>query len=175
MKKSIYLSIIAVMLVFTACDEKAKDAVNDAAVAVSDSVKEGTKDAVEATKEAVSDAAEATKEAAKKVGDSVKKSTSEATEAVKSAVSTPAKPAVAAIPSAYMKCKGCHGSKGNAKALGKAKILMGQDKATLIASMNAYKEGTKNEVGSGALMRGQMAPIDDAGIEAIATYLSTVK
>ena len=76
------------------------------------------------------------------------------------------------MPAAYDKCKGCHGDDGKTAALGKSAVIGGQSKEAIIASMNAYKAGTKNEVGMGALMKGQAASMSDEDIEAVAEYLS---
>ncbi|HFD14634.1 MAG TPA: c-type cytochrome [Epsilonproteobacteria bacterium] len=75
-------------------------------------------------------------------------------------------------PASYAKCKGCHGADGKTKALGKSSVLAGQDKSALIDAIKGYQAGTRNVVGMGALMKGQVAGMSDADIEAIATYLS---
>jgi cytochrome c553 len=80
--------------------------------------------------------------------------------------------APATPPAAYDKCKGCHGVDGKTAALGKSAVIAGQSKEAIIASMNAYKAGTKNEVGMGALMKGQALSMSDEDIEAVAEYLS---
>ncbi|MEY3002029.1 MAG: hypothetical protein RLZZ428_404 [Pseudomonadota bacterium] len=75
-------------------------------------------------------------------------------------------------PTVFDKCKGCHGANGQQAAMGKSAIIAGQDKETLIASMKAYQAGTRNEVGFGGLMKGQLASVTDEDINAIAEYLS---
>ncbi len=61
------------------------------------------------------------------------------------------------------------------KALGKSEVIAGQSKDDLIAKIKEYKAGTRNVAGMGALMKGQVASLGDADIEAIATYVSGLK
>ncbi len=78
-------------------------------------------------------------------------------------------------PEVYAKCAGCHGKDGKMKALGKSEVIAGQSKDDLIAKIKEYKAGTRNVAGMGALMKGQVASLGDADIEAIATYVSGLK
>ncbi len=75
----------------------------------------------------------------------------------------------------YKKCAGCHGAKGEKKALGKSAVIGGVDKAKLVEQLKAYKAGTLNLHGMGGLMKGQMASYSDADIEALAAYISGLK
>lgn len=72
MKKITLLSLVVATLLFTACDEKAKDAVSGATGAVTDAVKESTSGAVDAAKKAAGEAADAAKAKAKEVVESAK-------------------------------------------------------------------------------------------------------
>lgn len=72
MKKITLLSLVVATLLFTACDEKTKDAVSGATGAVTDTVKESTSGAVDAAKKAAGDAADAAKAKAKEVVESAK-------------------------------------------------------------------------------------------------------
>ncbi|NPA03537.1 MAG: c-type cytochrome [Epsilonproteobacteria bacterium] len=72
----------------------------------------------------------------------------------------------------YKKCAGCHGLHGEKKALGKSAPIKGWDKEKIIEALKGYKAGTRNVYGMGALMKGQVASLSDADIEAIADYLS---
>ena len=75
----------------------------------------------------------------------------------------------------YKKCAACHGQHGEKKALGKSAVIGGLDAATIAADLKGYKAGTTNKKGMGALMKGQVAAYDDAQIEAVAAYISTLK
>ena len=75
----------------------------------------------------------------------------------------------------YKKCAACHGAKGEKPALGKSGIIGGQDAATTAADLKAYKAGTLNKKGMGALMKGQVASYSDADIDAVAAHIATLK
>jgi len=196
MKNITLLSLVAAALLFTACGEKTKEAAGDAANKVTEAVKADTTSALEATKKAAEDAAESAKAkaaevaaAAKEEADKMAAAAAEKAAAVSAAAAAKATAAADALkeraaaataavsatptaPAAYAKCKGCHGADGKTKALGKSEVIAGQDKAALVASINAYKAGTRNVAGMGMLMKGQVASMNDADIEAIADYLS---
>ena len=72
----------------------------------------------------------------------------------------------------YKKCAGCHGAHGEKKALGKSEVIKGWPKEKTIEALKGYKAGTRNVHGMGALMKGQVASLSDADIEAIADYIS---
>ena len=74
----------------------------------------------------------------------------------------------------YTKCVACHGVKAEKKALNKGQIIQGWDKAKLVASMKGYKDGSYGGAMKG-LMKGQLATYDDAKIEAVAEYITTLK
>ncbi len=94
MKKRVLLSLVAVSFLFTACDEKTKEAVSDATSAVTESAKEAAANAVDATKEAAVAAAAAAKEKASEVAEAAKEKASSAIESTKEAASEAAKKAV---------------------------------------------------------------------------------
>lgn len=75
----------------------------------------------------------------------------------------------------YKKCVACHGVKAEKPALGKSEVIAGWDKAKLVEELKAYKAGTLNKNGMGAMMKGQMASFSDADIEAVSEYISTLK
>ena len=187
MKKITMLSIVAAAVLFTGCGEEAKDSAAKAAESTKEAVshavdatKEAADKAVEATKDAAAEATaavtdtadkavEATKEAASKAVDSAKEGVAEATAAV---ADTAANIAGAA---AYAKCAGCHGADGKTLALGKSPVIAGQSKEELVTKLNGYKAGTINVSGMGTWMKGQVASMDDATIDALAAYISTMK
>ena len=72
----------------------------------------------------------------------------------------------------YKKCAGCHGMHGEKKALGKSEVIKGWPKEKTVEALKGYKAGTRNVHGMGALMKGQVAALSDADMEAIAEYLS---
>jgi len=72
----------------------------------------------------------------------------------------------------YKKCAGCHGAHGEKKALGKSEVIKGWPKDKVVEALKGYKAGTRNVHGMGALMKGQVASLSDADIEAIADYIS---
>ncbi len=180
MNKITILSIITASVLLVGCGEDSKKAASEA-----------TTKAVETTKEAVNNAADATKEAATKAVDATKEATAKAVEATKEAATATkesAKKAVDKIEKAagdavadeegkklFAKCSGCHGADGKTKALGKSVVIAGESKEDLVAKLNAYKAGTRNEAGMGTLMKGQVASLDDKSIAALAAYISTLK
>jgi len=196
MKNLTLLSLVAATLLFTACGEKTKEAASDAANKVTEAVKADATSAVDATKKAAANAAEAAKAKAAELAASAKDeadkmaaaaaekaaavsaaAAAKATEAAdalkeRAAAATAAVSATLTAPAAYAKCKGCHGADGKTKALGKSAVLAGQDKAALVTAINEYKAGTRNVAGMGMLMKGQVASMSDADIEAVADYLS---
>jgi len=163
-------------VLFVGCGEDSKKAASEAAAKKVESTKEAASHAVDATKDAADKAVEAAKKvevvakkAADKAVDATKKAASEATAAV---VDTAKNVAGAA---AYAKCAGCHGADGKTKALGKSPVIAGQTKEALVTKINGYKAGTIDAAGMGNLMKGQVATMDDAAIEAVSTYISTLK
>ena len=76
---------------------------------------------------------------------------------------------------AYAKCVSCHGANGEKAALGKSAIIKGQDAAKTVEQLNGYKAGTLNQHGMGALMKGQVASMDDAAIKAVSDYIAAMK
>lgn len=195
MKKITIFSLAAVAVLFTACGEETKKAVEEInKTKVAEAVKKDTVSAFEDAKIKMAEAAAAAKVAAAKMAEEAQveaeriaaEASAKAEELkaaaeveaieLKEAAEAKATEAMAAItptaPAAYDKCKGCHGKNGKTVALGKSAVIGGQSKEAIIASMNAYKAGTKNEVGMGALMKGQAASLSDEDIEAVAEYLS---
>ncbi|MEA3373181.1 MAG: c-type cytochrome [Campylobacterota bacterium] len=71
---------------------------------------------------------------------------------------------------AYKKCAGCHGANGEKVALGKSKVIKDMSKADIVAAMKGYKDGTYGGPMKG-LMKGQVASMSDADIQAIADMI----
>jgi len=76
---------------------------------------------------------------------------------------------------AFAKCAGCHGANGEKAALNKSAIISGQDAAKTVEQLKGYKAGTLNQHGMGGMMKMQVASLDDAGIQALADYIATLK
>ncbi len=75
----------------------------------------------------------------------------------------------------FAKCAGCHGQKAEKHALGKSAVIAGQDAAKTLEQLKGYKAGTLNQHGMGALMKGQVATLDDAAMKEVADYIATLK
>lgn len=74
----------------------------------------------------------------------------------------------------YKSCVGCHGVNGEKKALGKSEIIAGWEVEKTVNALKGYQDGTYGGPMKG-VMKGQAARLDDAKIEAIAKYISTLK
>ena len=75
----------------------------------------------------------------------------------------------------FKKCAGCHGAKGEKKALGKSAVIAGMDVATLEKDLKEYQAGTLNKHGMGMLMKSQVAGLSDAQIKELAEYIHGLK
>ncbi len=199
MRKMTILSVVATSLLLIGCgqdkpaDTKAEPVKTEAqAPTKTETVVEKATKAVEAVKDTASAAVEKTTKVAKEATKNVAEKATKAVEATKEAASVAvaktaevAKDAKAAVvaattdapkaPAVFAKCAGCHGKDGKTKALGKSAIIAGQSKADLIKKIDEYKAGTRNVSGMGGLMKGQVASLSDADIDAIATYVSGLK
>jgi len=187
MKRITVLSVMAAALLFSGCNDESKKAASEATTKVTESTKEvvkSTEEAVEKAGEAITEAtdkavaatkeaAEATKEAATEAVETTKKGVTEAADSAKAAVGqTVSNDAGAAL---FKKCSGCHGVDGKTKALGKSAEIAGESKDDLVAKIKEYKAGTRNVAGMGSLMKGQVASLSDADIDAVSGYISTLK
>ena len=193
MKKITILSVVAAAILFVGCGDKTKEA-SDAAAKAVESTKEAAGHAADAAKETADKAMEAAKEAGKSISEATDKAVKATKEAATAAADT-AKEGVAAATSAaatasaevadkakniagsaaYAKCAGCHGVDGKTKALGKSAVIAGQPKEDLVSKINGYKAGTLDTAGMGTLMKGQVASLNDANIDELAGYISTLK
>ncbi len=75
----------------------------------------------------------------------------------------------------FKKCAGCHGAKGEKKALGKSAVIGGMDVATLVEDLKQYKAGKRNAHGMGMMMKSQVQSLSDADIQALAEYIHGLK
>ena len=72
-------------------------------------------------------------------------------------------------------CKGCHGQNFEKKALGKSKNVSTLSHAEIATALKGYKAGTLNTHGMGSVMKGQVASMDDAAIQAVADHIAAMK
>ena len=191
MKKTLLLSAVVAGLLLSGCDkakeaaDKAGEATKSAVEKTTEATKEVAKSATEATKEVASQATqavkekataavektvEATKEVTQKAVDSAKESASAAVEKAKETVSAPKVDGKAI----FKVCAGCHGQKGEKKALGTSQVIGGWDAAKVEEALKGYKAGTYGGNMKG-VMQGQAQKLDDAKIKAVAEYISTLK
>ncbi|MGW8168991.1 MAG: c-type cytochrome [Sulfurovaceae bacterium] len=73
------------------------------------------------------------------------------------------------------KCASCHGANGKTAALGKSAAIAGQSSAVLLKKLQGYKAGTLNVNGMGAVMKGNVATLDQKALSEVATYISKLK
>ena len=71
---------------------------------------------------------------------------------------------------AFQKCAGCHGANGEKSALNKSKIIKDMSKADIVTALHGYKDGSYGGPMKG-LMKGQVASLSDADIQAIANKI----
>lgn len=80
--------------------------------------------------------------------------------------------ACVAFANPYAKCVACHGANGEKVALGKSKIIKDMSKEDFIKAMKGYKDGSYGGAMKG-VMKGQVATLSDADIEAIANQITS--
>ena len=68
-------------------------------------------------------------------------------------------------------CVGCHGANFEKAALGKSKIVKDMTKENIVAALKGYKDGSYGGAMKG-VMKGQVAALSDADIDAIATQIT---
>ncbi|MBN2815149.1 MAG: c-type cytochrome [Campylobacterales bacterium] len=74
----------------------------------------------------------------------------------------------------FKKCTACHGVNAEKKALGKSAVIAGWETEKTIAALKGYKDGTYGGTMK-ALMKGQVAALNDTQIEEVAAYIATKK
>jgi cytochrome c553 len=70
----------------------------------------------------------------------------------------------------FKKCAVCHGAQGEKAALGKSKVIKEMTKDQIIAALKGYKDGSYGAA-SKAIMKGQVASLNDAQITALAAHI----
>lgn len=95
--------------------------------------------------------------------------------AVKSEEKAPATQTTASAPvdgkQIFGKCQSCHGQSAEMSALGKSQVIKGWSADKIVDALHGYKAGTYGGEMKG-LMKGQVAPLNDAQIEAVAEHIS---
>ncbi len=71
------------------------------------------------------------------------------------------------------KCASCHGSKAEKSALNKSQIIAGWKDTQIKDALKGYQAGTYGKEMKG-LMQGQAKGLNDAQIDALAKYISTL-
>ncbi len=75
----------------------------------------------------------------------------------------------------YKKCATCHGLKGEKQAMGKSEVIAGWKADQTLEALKGYKAGTRNTKGMGALMKGQVAAMNDKDMKALAKHIAALK
>ncbi len=74
----------------------------------------------------------------------------------------------------FKKCAGCHGAKGEKKALNKSHVIQGWAVDKTEKALKGYKDGSYGGPMKG-VMKGQVASLSDADIKTLAEYISKLK
>jgi len=75
----------------------------------------------------------------------------------------------------FKKCAGCHGSNAEKKAMGKSAVINTFSSEKIADAIKGYKNGTLNNYGMGAVMKGQVSSLSDSDIKALSEYIPTLK
>mgnify|MGYP001576855110 CR=1 FL=1 len=79
--------------------------------------------------------------------------------------------AASLMAASFAPCAGCHGAKGEKKALGKSAVIAGWDVAKTTSALKGYKDGSYGGAMKG-VMKGQVARLSDADIADLAAKIS---
>lgn len=74
----------------------------------------------------------------------------------------------------YLKCAGCHGTNGEKPALGKSQVIKGWTSQQVVDALKGYKDDSYGGVMKG-VMKAQVAALSDEDINALGSYISTLK
>jgi cytochrome c len=94
---------------------------------------------------------------------------------------TPATPPATATPAKkdgptlFRTCVACHGAKADKPGMNKGRPPATMSKDEIVTALKGYKAGTNNAYGTGALMKGNMAPFSEQDIETVAAHIKTLK
>ncbi len=70
----------------------------------------------------------------------------------------------------FKKCAACHGANGEKAALGKSRIINTLPPQEIVTALRGYQDGSYGGAMK-ALMKGQVATLQEADIEAIASFI----
>jgi cytochrome c len=168
MKNLILISLVTAAFLFAGCGEEKADTTNAAVEQSTPVAQEEAPAEANVTATDVAPAVEenATTEASAEIN-ATEAPVAEANATVEVAAEAPGK-------ALFTTCAACHGPDGKTLALGKSAVIAGQPKADLLEKMHAYKAGTRDITGNGMLMKGQMAALSDADMDALADYISSL-
>ena len=71
----------------------------------------------------------------------------------------------------YKACASCHGANAEKKALNKSEVIQGWEVSKTVAALKGYKDGSYGGPMKG-IMKGQVAKLSDAQIQAVAEHIS---
>ena len=74
----------------------------------------------------------------------------------------------------YNACSGCHGVKGEKKAMGRSKVINKMSKKEIVTALKGYKAGTYGGPMK-AIMKGQSMRLSEADIKTLANYITSLK
>ncbi|SFV56843.1 Cytochrome C553 (soluble cytochrome f) [hydrothermal vent metagenome] len=72
----------------------------------------------------------------------------------------------------FASCAGCHGAKGDKKALGKSELIGGWSATKVEEALKGYKSKKRNIHGMGAVMQSQAVKLNDKEIKLLGEYIS---
>jgi cytochrome c553 len=179
MKNLTLISLVTVAFLFVGCGEEKKESTSaPVEQAVTETVEESTTSTeVVATTEEVVEEVSAETDAVPQIETNATEVVEEASSETNATEATePAEEVAAEAPgkALFATCAACHGPDGKTLALGKGAAIAGQERADLLEKMHAYKAGTRDVTGNGMLMKGQMAALSDADMEALADYIASL-
>ena len=99
-----------------------------------------------------------------------------ATTGPEAVAAAPAAQASAAKPDGktlYSRCAGCHGTNGEKSALNASQVIAGWDASRTADALKGYREGSYGGKMK-ATMAGQASRLNDAEIDALAAYITTL-
>ncbi|MDH5465274.1 MAG: c-type cytochrome [Thiovulaceae bacterium] len=74
----------------------------------------------------------------------------------------------------YNACSGCHGVKGEKKAMGRSKVINKMGKQDIVTALQGYKTGIYGGAMK-AVMKGQSMRLSETDIQTLAEHISKLK
>ena len=72
-------------------------------------------------------------------------------------------------------CKQCHGEKGDKHVAGKTAQISALPKDMIVKALKDYRDGKRSQHGMGQVMKSEVLKNTDSEIDALATYITTLK